>query len=151
MYRKSMKSNAGFTLIEVMVAMVVMAYGILAVMSMSVAAIRGNSTADHVTQVTILSDEVIEMIRANVDNISAYNGIDTSNVNTRPSIDATAGADYDTIVSRISDLGLPSGKCSIEIQNNTPTAGISTAQVTIAWSRTGNHSMTFTREFEGLH
>jgi len=150
MNRKRIQGNSGFTLIEIMVAMVVMAYGILAVMSMSVAAIQGNSSADHVTNVTILTDEVIEMIRDNVDQVSAYNGIDSSDVTTKPTTDATAATDYDTLVSRITALGLPSGVCTIAIQNNTPSAGIDTAQVTFTWIRNGNHSMTFTREFAAL-
>jgi len=150
MHRKILKGSSGFTLIEIMVAMLVMTYGILAVMSMSVAAIQGNSAADYVTNVTILADEVIEMIRDNVDNITAYNGIDSSDVKTKPATDATAAADYDTLVSRIAALGLPSGVCSIAVQNNTPSNGIDTAQVTITWTRNGNHSMTFTREFAAL-
>jgi len=150
MHRKVMKGSSGFTLIEIMVAMLVMTYGILAVMSMSIAAIQGNSTADYVTNITILADEVIEMIRDNVDNISAYNGIDSSVATTQPTTDATAAADYTTLVSRINALGLPSGKCTIAIQNNTPANGIDMAQVTVTWTRNGNHSMTFTREFAAL-
>jgi hypothetical protein len=90
------------------------------------------------------------MIRDNVDNITAYNGIDSSDVKTKPATDATAAADYYTLVSRIAALGLTSGVCSIAVQNNTPSNGIDTAQVTITWTRNGNHSMTFTREFAAL-
>jgi len=145
------RGNAGFTLIEVMVALLVMTYGILAVMSMSIASIRANASAEHVTDVTLLADEVIEMIQANVDNISNYNGIDTSVSNTRPASGTTAADDYDTIAGRLNTLGLPSAACSITIQSNTPSTGVNTAQVTISWTQSGNHSMTFTREFESLH
>jgi prepilin-type N-terminal cleavage/methylation domain-containing protein len=59
------KSNmaSGFTLIEILIAISILSIGLLAVASMQVSAIRGNSHARHVTEgVTLAQDKLEELL-----------------------------------------------------------------------------------------
>lgn len=54
--------NNGFTLIEILIAMVVLSIGILGLYSMQVTAIRGNKSANDLTEASRAASEVIEHI-----------------------------------------------------------------------------------------
>ncbi len=59
-----MNNTAGLTLIEVMIAMVVLSVGLLAVASMQVVAIQVNSSAQQLTRATTLVQDKIEELLA---------------------------------------------------------------------------------------
>ncbi len=59
-----MQDNTGFTLIEVMIAVAVLAIGILSLNSMQVTSISGNTTASHLTEATVQAMNLIERIQA---------------------------------------------------------------------------------------
>jgi len=53
----------GFSLIEVLIALVLFAVGILGVGAMQIGSIKGNSFSQEVTQATVLSQEKLEELR----------------------------------------------------------------------------------------
>lgn len=55
-------NDRGFTLIEVMIALVVFAIGLLAVASMQISSIGGNSTAREVTDASALAASQVEIL-----------------------------------------------------------------------------------------
>lgn len=57
-----MKSNAGFTLVEVVIALGVLAFGIMAMFGLQALSIRGNADANGVTTRATLSADRIEAI-----------------------------------------------------------------------------------------
>jgi type IV pilus assembly protein PilV len=58
-----MKTQEGFTLIEVLISMLVLAFGLLAVASMQVVAIQVNSSGDRLTQgATLVQDKIEELL-----------------------------------------------------------------------------------------
>lgn len=57
-----MKSNAGFTLVEVVIALGVLAFGIMAMFGLQALSIRGNSDANGVTTRATLSADRVEAI-----------------------------------------------------------------------------------------
>ncbi|NCO52453.1 MAG: type IV pilus modification protein PilV [Deltaproteobacteria bacterium] len=59
------KQNAGFTLIEVLVALVILSVGLLGVASMQLNGLRGNHTAYLRSQGLQYAYEVLDMMRAN--------------------------------------------------------------------------------------
>ncbi len=68
-------TEEGFTLIEVMIALIVLAVGILTLSSMQIAAIRGNSTANGLTVATIAVNDVYErLLNITYDNASLTDG-----------------------------------------------------------------------------
>ncbi len=58
------KSVSGFSLVELMIAMTIFAVGLLAVVSMQLTAIRGNSSANSLTTATAIAEGIIEEILA---------------------------------------------------------------------------------------
>lgn len=69
--------QAGFSLFEVMIAMVIMMVGLMGLAAMQDIALSGNMDANEVTRVTALSTDLIDRISYNKKNVLVYNGIDT--------------------------------------------------------------------------
>ena len=61
-----MKKNAGFTLIEVLVAMVILAIGLLGLSGMQATALRSNLSAYYRGQATQLGVDMADRMRANM-------------------------------------------------------------------------------------
>lgn len=68
----SMKSNAGFGLIEILVALLVLAIGLLGLASLQTTALTQSSETRSRSQAILLADDMIERIRSNRDAIAAY-------------------------------------------------------------------------------
>ena len=58
----SVKEEAGFTLVEVIVAVFVLSVGFIALGSMQIGSVKGNSTANSVTQGTTWAENQIERL-----------------------------------------------------------------------------------------
>ena len=56
------KSSEGFTLIEVVIAMVILAFGILGVATMQIRAIKGNASANHMSEASIVASDQAEWL-----------------------------------------------------------------------------------------
>ena len=52
----------GFTLIEILITIGILAFGLLAVASMQVSAIRGNDFSSNVTEATVLAQDKLELL-----------------------------------------------------------------------------------------
>ncbi|HEU4652363.1 MAG TPA: type IV pilus modification protein PilV [Steroidobacteraceae bacterium] len=81
----------GVTLIEVLVTVVVISVGLLGVAALQVVSIRDNYSAYLRSQATALADDIIDRIRANRDNASAYQVTltGTASGTTRAALDVT--------------------------------------------------------------
>ncbi len=69
----------GFSLIEVLVALVVLSIGMLGIAALYVDSLRSGRTAIHRTQAVILVSDMAERIRANPDAGAAYAGAAADN------------------------------------------------------------------------
>ena len=85
--KKLKKDDSGFSLIEGMLAAVVLATGLLGLASMQAFSLGRNVDANEITRVTNFATDIVERIQFNRRNAIAYNGIDTA---TACTIDATA-------------------------------------------------------------
>jgi type IV pilus assembly protein PilV len=65
----------GFSLIEAMIAMVILAVGLLALSGMQSISMARNVDADELTRVSNLASDIIERMQFNRKNVAAYNGI----------------------------------------------------------------------------
>ena len=61
---KNKCSNQGFTLLEVVIALAVVSFGILSLMAMQVGTIKGNAFANTMTRATYTGSDVIELLQA---------------------------------------------------------------------------------------
>lgn len=119
-------SQRGVSLLEVLIAVLVLAIGVLGAVSLQVNALRYNASAAYNTQASFLAYDMLDRMRANVDNFSSY----VINVNSAcaasnpgASILATDRQDFAHAVSCL----LPGGYGSVAINGNRAT-------VTIGWS-----------------
>ena len=60
---KSFEHNKGFTLIEVMIAIVILTIGLLALVSVTVMVIKGNSLNRGITTATTLANQQLETLK----------------------------------------------------------------------------------------
>jgi type IV pilus assembly protein PilV len=111
-------NNKGFTLLEVLVAVVVLSIGLLGMASLTIGVIKGNKFSKRVTTATILAQEKMEDARK-----LGYAGT--------PSSDQTVTEDYGSIPS------YPFFKRVTLTDVDNPAAGMKTFVVTVYWDSGG--------------
>jgi type IV pilus assembly protein PilV len=124
----------GFTLIEALVALIVLSIGLLGVAGMQIAGLRANQSAASRTQASYLADDIVDRMRAN--NKAARNGDYNVTLGATLTGTTTAQQDVQTWVTELQTL--PSGKGSIAV---VPATNIAT--ITIQWvdSRGGDANL----------
>ena len=72
----------GFTLVEVLIGLIILAIGILAIAGMHITAIKGTSFSNNITQASVLAQERLEFLKGLPLNDSRLNtGIYTDDIN----------------------------------------------------------------------
>ena len=56
-------TQKGFSLLEILIGLILLAIGILAIAGMQLTSIRGNSFSDNITQASILGQDRLEQLR----------------------------------------------------------------------------------------
>src|SRR3989338_9394595 len=142
-------NNKGFTLIEVLVAIVIVSIGLLAVAGMQNTAIYGNASSRDATYAIQLAEEMVDRIRVNAgDTPGIYNNIDTNN-NCAGLTDPALG-DCTQWRARLIDasLGLSGARGTITVTDDSPISKAATITVTITWGSITTRSITFTTIME---
>ena len=111
----------GFTLIEVLLGLVILAIGILGVASMHIGSVRGNFFSNNLTQAAILAQDKLEHLK--------YMSYDDSNLK---SGEYDEGIIPDTIFSRQYQVAEDKGN------------SIKTITVTVQWIDKVRHDVTLT-------
>ena len=85
--------QGGFTLIEVMIAVLVLLVGLLGVAGIQIVSFQNNQGAYFRSQATFMASDFLDRMRANPAgrSISAYDGVNTNSV-TAPSCDIASSA-----------------------------------------------------------
>jgi type IV pilus assembly protein PilV len=147
-YMKSL-NNQGFTLLEVLVAIVIVSIGLLAVAGMQTTTISANASAKNGTIAIQLAEEMVDRIRVNAgDTPGIYNNIDTNN-NCAGLTDPALG-DCTQWRARLIDasLGLSGARGTITVTDDSPISKAATITVTITWGSITTRSITFTTIME---
>ena len=74
---RRLRAQSGFSLIEGMIAAVVLALGLLALSGIQAISFGGNVDAKELTRVTNMAADMVERIQFNRRNVAVYNNIDT--------------------------------------------------------------------------
>lgn len=112
-----MKMNKkGFSLIELMVSMVILAIGLLGLASLQGAAINGNQHGNTISLATVLAQDTIESVRN-----TAFDDITTTNF--------PASATIDNFTR------------SILIEDDTPLNELKRITVTVSWRKLNPHKV----------
>ncbi len=96
--------SGGFTLLEVMVALVVMSVGLLSLAGMQVIGLRTNHSAYMRTQATILSYDIVDRMRANIGVPGGY-GVQGGDYD-QPTVSGSAGVEHTACEA-------PTGSCQM--------------------------------------
>jgi len=143
-------AGRGFTLVEVLVALVVLAVGMLGLAVLLVEGLQGSRTAIEHTQAVNLAADIAERMRSNRAAASAY---DTVEGTPEPRLDAAcedAAGPCDPRAMASHDLrlwlddvaaSLPDGRGAVEVAQ--PAADARRGTVTISWARTGAAPATY--------
>jgi type IV pilus assembly protein PilV len=84
------KGTQGFSLIEGMLAAVLLSTGLLAMLGMQTIALVKNVDANELTRITTLASDMMERVQFNRRNAVSYNGIDTQSATSCNAISAAA-------------------------------------------------------------
>jgi type IV pilus modification protein PilV len=127
----------GFTLIELMIAMIVLGIGILALIEMQVAAMSGNSSANQMTIATTLAQDQIERLKglsffdAALTDTNAGNNGALTNPTDDESFDLTDASN--PMNESGGTTGLRRYRRFWNIADNTPIQGVKTVVVFVYW------------------
>jgi len=122
-----MKRNAGFGMIEILVALVVLAIGLLGLASLQTTGLTQSSETRNRSQAILLADDMFERIRANRTNINSY-AVAAGAAPTCNSTYKVANADVvaDDIAEWKNSLAclLPGGNGTVQINGRVATVSI---------------------------
>ena len=79
---KGITTQQGLTLLEILIALVVLSVGLLGIAGMQATGLRNNHAAYTKTQATALAMDMADRIRANPDGTADYAGLDTNDSTT---------------------------------------------------------------------
>jgi len=127
----------GFTLLELMIAMVVLGIGILALIQMQVAAMSGNSSANQMTIATTLAQDQIERLKrlSFFDAALADTNVGNNGALTNPTDDESFDqTDADNPINESSGTtGLRRYRRFWSIADDIPIQGVKTIVVFVYW------------------
>jgi type IV pilus assembly protein PilV len=115
---KIRRKQGGFTLVEVLIGLVLLAVGILAVAALQVTSVRGNFNSSNLMQATYIAQDTMESLR-NRDFTLVPATSDVSNT-----------TDHGVTFTRIYNVSAVIG-------------GLRTITCTVTWNDGVNHSITF--------
>lgn len=95
-------NNSGFTLLEILIAMVIFSIGLLGVAKMQISSIQGNAYSQDVTEATFIAkDKIEELMAVNYNNLNFLNDVNNNGANGGGLDDTGAvAADYSQVIGR---------------------------------------------------
>jgi len=110
---KRVRSTKGFTLIEILIAVTLLAIGLLGMAGLTVGVMKGNSVSSQLTAATALAQDKMEDIKR-----MKYGDVTPANL---------LPEDYNSI------SGYANYKRDTDIDVDTPSVGMKTVTVTVSW------------------
>jgi type IV pilus assembly protein PilV len=119
----------GFTLVEVLVAVLVLSIGLLGIAGLQLTSLRGNQSSYLRSQATVLSYDLIDRMRANRSQaMSGSYDINYTTGDSMPSGSTMADADLTDWLNRINSVFPGTSQASVNMDGN------NVVSVTIQWN-----------------
>lgn len=129
-----MNNDAGFTLVEVMISIVLLAIGLFGLLSMLTTSMASNRFSYDGTVGVQLATYMIDVVRLNGGNDNGrYDGMDTADIT---ACDADA-VDCGPWRAALLNSGLINPIGTISVQTNTPTPRVDTIEIQVEWGPAG--------------
>lgn len=133
-------NDKGFSLLEVLVAVVILAVGLLAAASMQTMALTATTTSRNSTLAVQLAEEMVDRIRVNAGSTpEIYYDLNTGSCSSLSS--TTALGDCNQWRDRLQSSGLTSPVGTVSVALDTPISTAATITVTVTWGTTGVRRM----------
>ncbi len=133
----------GFTIIEVMIAVAILAIGLLGIASMQMSAIKGNKLSDNITcALTLAEDKMEELLGLDYNNAELEDVVTSNN----SSLSRTASGWIDHQELNVDETGKINAGHFTRIWNiadNTPLTNNKTINVIVLWGN-GEHQVSLT-------
>ena len=140
-----MNKNTGFTLIEVLIAMLVLAVGLLGLAGLQATSLSNSQSAYNRSQATQLADDLADRMRANIPGVATYttgSPAPIANCLTPTGCTPTQMAQNDLYEwNLVITTALPSGAGTIAVA-----AGVFT--ITISWTDKNNNGVPVSTSFQ---
>lgn len=136
-----MKKEAGFSLVEVMVSIVLLAIGLIGLLSMLTTAMSANRFSYDGTTGVQLAEYMVDIIRLNGGNNNGrYDGMDTN-------VSACAIDTVDCLPwkNALLDSGMINPRGTVNVDVDTPTTRTDTVEVRVEWGADGERRNTTLR------
>lgn len=117
---KAIRKQKGFTLIEVVAGLIILAIGLLGIATMQITSTKGGYFSSNVTQATIFAQDKLEYLK----NLSYGDSHLSHGLHHEGAI---SGSIFSRVVNVVEDAG----------------NSMKTITVTIQWTDRGNHSLSF--------
>jgi type IV pilus assembly protein PilV len=122
-----MKNRSGFSLIEVMIAVLVLSFTVTVFGALYPMAMRLRSKSENVTQATLIAQKKIEQVRAVPYSSLTYSGLSANSlIDSSPTSSPYSFTTADNLASK---LPQPTGTLTI----TTPSTDLKRVDVTISW------------------
>lgn len=130
------KNQKGFSLLEVLVAVVILAVGLLAAASMQTTALTATTTSRNTTLAVQLAEEMVDRIRVNAGTTpDIYNNLATGSCTSITN--ATALGDCNQWRDRLTSSGLPNPSGTVLVTLDSPIPSAAKITVEISWGTIG--------------
>lgn len=121
-YSLSGRHQRGVSLIEVMVAVFVVAIGVLGAAAMQLNALKYTESSRITSQASFIAYDIIDRIRANAEP-TVLDGYDLANISTSANCSGICATDVQDFISNVQTL--PDGEGTINVDGTTVTVSLS--------------------------
>ena len=126
-------SRSGFTLIEILVAVVIMSVGFMGVTALSSISLNSSVQTRAIDNCYNLAFDLFDRMHSNQQDINSLGSSFTIN----PASCGATASDIDQVCNTMQTIGFDDGLLRVDISNDDPIPGLVTATITVEYSSRG--------------
>lgn len=133
------EKNAGFTLLEILISVVILSVGILGVTAMQTASLNSSILTRNIDNCVYVASDVLDRIASNPNDIAGFTGGTYADfVVTTTSGCGTSTSDEDQICNSMKNMQYRNATLTVSFQSDIPLDGLDTVTATLTWPHKGD-------------